>query len=78
MAKRGDTKPFVVKIQRALSHPGGPALVYDQRRRFTIQVPWKDVERLFRKQDLKVYAMATVDRDGVLQLEGDIVPDPGW
>lgn len=78
MPKRGDTKPFVVKIQRALSHPGGPALVYDRARSFTFQVPWAEVKRFFDKDDLKVFALARFKPDRTLSFLEGTVDDPGW
>jgi hypothetical protein len=70
--------PFVVKVQRALFPPGGPVLVYDQARSFAVHLPWTEVKRRFKPDELKVFCRAEFTADGALQLLDGRVNDPGW
>lgn len=67
---------MIVKVQRPIMPPDGPALVYDQYRRFEATVPMSDQLKQMFGTKLKIYCEATKHGPGVAF--GKIVSDRDW
>lgn len=70
---------MIVKLQEPLftMEDEPPVLAYDQSRKFMITVPLtKALNKLFGPK-VKIYAEASVDKDGALVIE-NVVPDRSW
>jgi hypothetical protein len=69
---------MIVKIQRPLvsNDDDPPALLYNEDRSVSLQVPFIDVAQLFGTFQLKVYVNAAMVGDTLVL--GEIVPDQDW
>lgn len=72
---------MICKVQRPLFPDDGPWLVYDEQRRFHVEVPVADVPRKLRQAMgtlSKIYCNLGVDRNtGALAFHG-VVMDQSW
>jgi hypothetical protein len=67
---------MIVKVQKPIAPPDGPALVYDQYRRIEATIPMNDQLRSLLGKRLKVYCEATRRGDEIVF--GKLVPDRDW
>jgi hypothetical protein len=68
---------MIVKMQLALMPQDAPILVYDQYKRVHHTLPQTPTLRKMFAGRMKIYAEATMNRDGTLTI-GRVVPDRGW
>lgn len=71
--------PMVLKIQRPIGGNMGMALLYNEDRSLTMQVPVEEVRNLFDNGELKVYYTAMFDQSkGTLEVLDYVEKQPNW